>query len=132
MEQPRIRIGPAHWIAAERQLDRLAADYLNQAPWCEAHLLADLLAALPAGDGLLCANSMPIRQLDTWSGSRSAALRVFGNRGASGIDGQSSTLAGLNAGGIPTTGLLGDLSFLHDLSGLLLLRQLDRPCHCPE
>jgi 2-succinyl-5-enolpyruvyl-6-hydroxy-3-cyclohexene-1-carboxylate synthase len=33
-----------------------------------------------------------------------------------------------DAGGTPTTGLLGDLSFLHDLSGLLLARRLDRPC----
>ncbi len=118
----------ADWIDSELHLNQLTADYLAQAPWCEAHLLADLLAALPEGDGLFCANSMPIRQLDTWSGSRASALRVFGNRGASGIDGQTSTLAGLNAGGVPTTALLGDLSFLHDLSGLLLLRDLNRPC----
>ncbi|MBK1716283.1 2-succinyl-5-enolpyruvyl-6-hydroxy-3-cyclohexene-1-carboxylic-acid synthase [Thiocystis violacea] len=116
------------WIRAERHLDRRAADHLDQSPWCEGHLIRDLLDALPAGDGLLCANSLPIRQLDTWSGSRAAGLSVFGNRGASGIDGQTSTLAGLNAGGTPTTGLLGDLSFLHDLSGLLLTPRLDRPC----
>ena len=118
----------ARWIAAERWVDRLAADYLTQAPWCEAQLIQDLLTHLPDGEGLLCANSMPIRQLDTWSGSRPAPLQLFGNRGASGIDGQTSTLAGLNAAGVPTTALLGDLSFLHDLSGLLLLRGLDRPC----
>ncbi len=118
----------AQWAMAEHQMEHLTADYLAQAPWCEAQLLVELLSRLPAEEGLLCANSMPIRQLDSWSGSRDASLRVFGNRGASGIDGQSSTLAGLNAGGIPTTGLLGDLSFLHDLSGLLLLRQLERPC----
>lgn len=118
----------ADWIEAEQRVDRLAADYLAHAPWCEAQLFVDLLAMLPAGDGLFCANSMPIRQLDTWSGSRDVPLRIFGNRGASGIDGQTSTLAGLNAGGIPTTAVLGDLSFLHDLSGLLLLRDLPRPC----
>ncbi len=118
----------ARWTRAERHLDRLTADYLAQALWCEGHLIRDLLAALPPGDGLLCANSLPIRQLDTWSGSRTDALTLFGNRGASGIDGQTSTLAGLNAGGIPTTGLLGDLSFLHDLSGLLQMRALERPC----
>ncbi len=86
------------------------------------------MAALPAGEGLLCANSLPIRQFETWSGTREAPLMVFGNRGVSGIDGQLSTLAGLNAAGVPTTGLLGDLSFLHDLSGLLLAARLDRPC----
>ena len=29
---------------------------------------------------------------------------------------------------MPTTALLGDLSFLHDLSGLTALRALERPC----
>jgi 2-succinyl-5-enolpyruvyl-6-hydroxy-3-cyclohexene-1-carboxylate synthase len=116
------------WSEAERRLADLAAAYLAQAPWCEAHLILDLLTYLPAGDGLLCANSLPIRQFETWSGTREAPLRIFGNRGVSGIDGQLSTLAGLNAGGVPTTGLLGDLSFLHDLSGLLLADRLQRPC----
>ncbi|MBK1694121.1 2-succinyl-5-enolpyruvyl-6-hydroxy-3-cyclohexene-1-carboxylic-acid synthase [Chromatium weissei] len=118
----------AQWAAIEQRSAQLTADYLAQAPWCEAHLITALLAHLPANDGLFCANSMPIRQLDTWSGGRTNTLGIFGNRGASGIDGQTSTLAGLNASGIPITGLLGDLSFFHDLSGLLLLRQLQRPC----
>jgi 2-succinyl-5-enolpyruvyl-6-hydroxy-3-cyclohexene-1-carboxylate synthase len=116
------------WHRAEARVAELTETYLSTAPWCEAQVIQDLLAALPAGDGLLCGNSLPIRQLETWAGSRASALRLFGNRGVSGIDGQSSTLAGLNAGGIATTGLLGDLSFLHDLSGLLLADRLDRPC----
>ncbi len=118
----------AQWALAEARLAALATDYLAAAPWCEGHLISDLVARLPAGEGLLCANSLPIRQFETWSGTREAGLRVFGNRGLSGIDGQLSTLAGLNAAGIPTTGLLGDLSFLHDLSGLLLAAPLPRPC----
>jgi 2-succinyl-5-enolpyruvyl-6-hydroxy-3-cyclohexene-1-carboxylate synthase len=116
------------WIVAERAIAELAEGLLAERPWCEAHLIGDLIRALPAGDGLCCANSLPIRQLDTWSGSRQAPLAVFGNRGVSGIDGQMSTLAGINAGGTPAVGLLGDLSFLHDLSGLMLADRLDRPC----
>jgi 2-succinyl-5-enolpyruvyl-6-hydroxy-3-cyclohexene-1-carboxylate synthase len=116
------------WTRAEARLTTLAQDYLAAATWCEAHLIRDLVDRLPAGEGLLCANSLPIRQFETWSGTREASLAVFGNRGLSGIDGQLSTLAGLNAAGLPTTGLLGDLSFLHDLSGLLLASRLVRPC----
>ena len=116
------------WRRAEERVTDLTQGYLAEAPWCEAQVIRDLVASLPPGDGLLCANSLPIRQLETWSGTRDAPLRLFGNRGVSGIDGQLSTLAGLNAAGIPTTGLLGDLSFLHDLSGLLLAGRLDRPC----
>jgi len=118
----------ARWAGAEERLATLAADFLADAPWCEAQLIRDLVERLPAGEALLCANSLPIRQFETWSGTREAPLRVFGNRGLSGIDGQLSTLAGLTAAGVPTTGLLGDLSFLHDLSGLLLAPRLDRPC----
>jgi 2-succinyl-5-enolpyruvyl-6-hydroxy-3-cyclohexene-1-carboxylate synthase len=127
-------LGPAdrgwldRWQSAEGRVEELARSYLAESPWCEAQVIRDLVASLPAGDGLLCANSLPIRQLETWSGARDAPLRLFGNRGASGIDGQLSTLAGLNAAGVPTTGLLGDLSFLHDLSGLMLADRLDRPC----
>jgi 2-succinyl-5-enolpyruvyl-6-hydroxy-3-cyclohexene-1-carboxylate synthase len=120
------------WAAAEQTLDRLARAFLEQSPWCEGHLIVDLLERLPAGEGLFCANSLPIRQLDTWSGQSDKPLRFFGHRGASGIDGQTSTLAGLNAGRAEpergVTGLLGDLSFIHDLSGLLLMERLDRPC----
>jgi len=118
----------AQWTLAENRLTALTQDYLATAPWCEAQLIRDLVASLPAGEGLLCANSLPIRQFETWSGTRVAPLQAFGNRGLSGIDGQLSTLAGLNEAGIATTGLLGDLSFLHDLSGLMLTARLHRPC----
>ncbi|MGQ9659124.1 MAG: 2-succinyl-5-enolpyruvyl-6-hydroxy-3-cyclohexene-1-carboxylic-acid synthase [Thermochromatium sp.] len=118
----------AAWLQAEHRLEQFTTAYLDQAPWCEGQLIRTLMAHLPEGEGLLCANSLPIRQLDTWSGQRDRRLRLLGNRGASGIDGQTSTLAGLNAGGLPTTGLLGDLSLWHDLSGLLALRACHRPC----
>ncbi len=121
----------AHWLErwrdAERHVQRIAKAHLANAPWCEGHIVRTLVARLPAGESLFCANSLPIRQLDTWSGTREAPLVVYGNRGASGIDGQMSTLAGLNHGGRRTWGLLGDLSFCHDLSGLLLANRLDRP-----
>jgi len=117
----------AQWVAAERRIEALAHRHLSEKPWCEAHLIQTLMARIPATEALFCANSLPIRQLDTWSGTRPATLRIFANRGASGIDGQTSTLAGLNAAGTPTWGLLGDLAFCHDLSGLFLGDRLDRP-----
>ncbi|EIC22927.1 2-succinyl-5-enolpyruvyl-6-hydroxy-3-cyclohexene-1-carboxylic-acid synthase [Thiorhodovibrio frisius] len=115
------------WRNAEQATRALADRHLQDGPWCEAQLIQQLLQAIPPGEGLLCANSLPIRQLDTWSYPRQQPVWVFGNRGVSGIDGQLSTLAGLNAAGTPTWGLLGDLSFCHDLSGLLLIGELKRP-----
>ncbi len=110
----------ALWRAAEQRCSHLAAEHLDAAPWGEGQLLTGLLEQLPAGYSLFVANSLPIRQLDTWSGGRERAVRLYGNRGVSGIDGQLSTLAGLNADGVPTVGVIGDLSFWHDLGGLLL------------
>lgn len=47
--------------------------------------------------------------------------RVFANRGLSGIDGTVSAAAGLWLGNrVDTTLFLGDLTFLHDVGGLLL------------
>jgi 2-succinyl-5-enolpyruvyl-6-hydroxy-3-cyclohexene-1-carboxylate synthase len=120
------------WLAADRRSAERASRHLAESPWCEGHIVRTLMARVPAGEALLCANSMPIRQFDTWSGTRTAPLTMFCNRGVSGIDGQLSTLAGLNHAGLhdgnrPTWALLGDLSLCHDLSGLLLSARLRRP-----
>jgi 2-succinyl-5-enolpyruvyl-6-hydroxy-3-cyclohexene-1-carboxylate synthase len=115
------------WLAVDRQVQAFADRFLADAHWCEGHMIRTLIGRIPAGEALLCANSMPIRQLDTWSGNRLSPLGLFGNRGVSGIDGQVSTLAGLNHSGVPTWALLGDLSLCHDLSGLLQARRLKRP-----
>ena len=117
----------SRWLAAERRIGELADRHLMDSVWCEGHVVRQLMRALPAGEALLCSNSMPIRQLDTWSGTRVEPLILHGNRGVSGIDGQLSTLAGLNHGGPPCWALLGDLSLAHDLSGLLQGARLRRP-----
>jgi len=115
------------WLSADQQIHAFAERFLADADWCEGHIIRSLLSRIPAAEALLCANSMPIRQLDTWSGNRASPLRLYGNRGVSGIDGQVSTLAGLNHAGPPTWALFGDLSLYHDLSGLLQARRLKRP-----
>ena len=44
---------------------------------------------------------------------------MHANRGASGIDGVISAATGVAASGAPTTVLVGDLAFRHDLGGLV-------------
>ncbi len=91
-----------------------------------AHLLSK---HLPEGHGLFLANSMPVRDMDVYAASRSGSLPPTGtNRGASGIDGNIATAAGFAEGmRKPVTLLIGDLSFLHDLNSLTLLRSLEQP-----
>lgn len=77
-------------------------------------------ASLP-GDVLVVGSSNPVRDLDLVAHWGSPPV-VLANRGLAGIDGMVSTAAGI-ALGLPrrrVRALLGDLTFLHDVGGLLV------------
>jgi 2-succinyl-5-enolpyruvyl-6-hydroxy-3-cyclohexene-1-carboxylate synthase len=83
---------------------------------------------IPAGSGLFIGNSMPIRDMDAFARAEGAAVRVCGNRGASGIDGCLATAAGFAAAiDAPMTAIVGDLTCLHDLNSLALVARTTRP-----
>jgi 2-succinyl-5-enolpyruvyl-6-hydroxy-3-cyclohexene-1-carboxylate synthase len=66
-----------------------------------------------------------VRDLDTFFCSPRQSIRILGNRGANGIDGVVSSALGASAGlgqEKPAVLVLGDLSFFHDLNGLLAAR----------
>jgi 2-succinyl-5-enolpyruvyl-6-hydroxy-3-cyclohexene-1-carboxylate synthase len=71
-------------------------------------------------------NSMPIRDFDSCVAAVSnGVVNVFANRGASGIDGNIATVAGLAMGcASPLLAVMGDLAALHDLNSLPLLQGL--------
>ncbi|MFS8543859.1 MAG: 2-succinyl-5-enolpyruvyl-6-hydroxy-3-cyclohexene-1-carboxylic-acid synthase, partial [Limnochordales bacterium] len=117
--------GAADWLGLWRDLNRATRAGLRQAvealdePF-EGRVFHELASLLPDGTLLYVGNSMPIRDMDAFFPAVSRRLRVMGNRGASGIDGVvSSALGAAAAAGGPVVLVLGDLSFYHDLNGLL-------------
>ena len=114
------------WLSAESAV-RVALQSERGEPH-EGDVLATVLAAVPEGANLFVSSSMPIRDLDAFGVLRDETVRVFGNRGASGIDGIVSTAFGVAAAtGQPTVCVIGDVALFHDLNGLLWSREPDAP-----
>ncbi|MCB8972495.1 MAG: 2-succinyl-5-enolpyruvyl-6-hydroxy-3-cyclohexene-1-carboxylic-acid synthase [Ardenticatenaceae bacterium] len=89
--------------------------------WFDGAAIATLLEMLAEDANLLIGNSLPVRHLDQYGRSQPKTLHIFGNRGASGIDGNISTGLGVaQATGRPTFIVVGDVTALHDLNSLLL------------
>jgi 2-succinyl-5-enolpyruvyl-6-hydroxy-3-cyclohexene-1-carboxylate synthase len=94
----------------------------------EGRVFTELAELLPEGTTLYAGNSMPVRDLDTFFWNKERTIRMLGNRGASGIDGVISSALGASAAASvagnnePTVLVIGDLSFFHDLNGLLAAR----------
>ena len=72
--------------------------------------------SVATGASLVIGSSMPVRDVEWWTPSRVAP--TFSNRGANGIDGVLSTALGVATGG-RAIALVGDVTFLHDVSALV-------------
>lgn len=82
-----------------------------------------LFEHLPTESDLVSGSSMPIRDVDTFFRKTDKDITIFANRGTNGIDGVVSTAFGIQAARKrPTWLLIGDLSFLHDVNGLIVTR----------
>ncbi len=111
------------WLAMEEKaqaaIDEVLADGLTEPSLARA----TYLQAAERGATLVAAASMPIRDLEWFAPATARPPRVLANRGANGIDGLVSTSLGVASAepetGTPTVALLGDLAFLHDVSGLV-------------
>lgn len=110
-----------HAVAAVRQ--QLAAHPMTTG----LHVAAAVTDALRPGDQLVLGASNPVRDI-ALVGMSTEGVKVRSNRGVAGIDGTVSTAIGTalahdrTAGNGPrrTIALIGDLTFVHDSSGLLI------------
>jgi 2-succinyl-5-enolpyruvyl-6-hydroxy-3-cyclohexene-1-carboxylate synthase len=92
--------------------------------WSEPLIAREIAANLPSGTSLFTSSSRPIRDLEGFAVAREG-LETFANRGLAGIDGNISTALGIASQRRETIAVLGDLGFLHDLTGLIQKEQIN-------
>ena len=109
----------APFVAAETAVWQALANHIGD-PFFDATAVYDLIEMLPENGRLFIGNSLPIRQIDQFGRASQKTIHAHANRGASGIDGNLSTGLGIAAASQqPTVILVGDITFYHDLNGLL-------------
>jgi 2-succinyl-5-enolpyruvyl-6-hydroxy-3-cyclohexene-1-carboxylate synthase len=113
------------WHEADAAAGAALAAGLADLPFPNEPAVArSVVATLPPDAILMVGSSMPVRDVDTFGGSRATPLRILGNRGANGIDGTLSTALGAAAGNAPVTALVGDVAVVHDLNALATIARL--------
>ncbi|NYI70621.1 2-succinyl-5-enolpyruvyl-6-hydroxy-3-cyclohexene-1-carboxylate synthase [Naumannella cuiyingiana] len=120
------------WRTADAELGAALVDALDRAgaitgPALGAAVWSALSGVTARGDVLVLGSSNPVRDVDLAPIGEQAPV-TFANRGLAGIDGTVATAAGIALGaGRPVQLLVGDLTFLHDVNGLLLGPDEPRP-----
>lgn len=103
------------WRKYSLRASKVVADIST---WSEQLVAREIAASIPTGSSLFISSSRPIRDLEGFAAARSG-VETFANRGLAGIDGNISTALGIASQRKETIAVLGDLGFLHDLTGLI-------------
>ena len=117
------------WLGAWREADATARRSLSESleaadALSEPAVFHRLAALLPERAIVYAGNSMPVRDLDSFFGAGPQSQRFLCNRGTSGIDGVVSSALGVAAvSDAPVVLTIGDISFYHDMNGLLAARR---------
>jgi len=128
LAQADLTAADEHWLAAWREaddrtrgvVDRILAETYEPS---EPTAITDLAAVVPTAYRVFAGNSMPVRDMDSFWPPSAKVLFFYGNRGTSGIDGVISTALGAASHYGRTVLVIGDLSFYHDMNGLLAAKR---------
>ncbi|WP_078414126.1 2-succinyl-5-enolpyruvyl-6-hydroxy-3-cyclohexene-1-carboxylic-acid synthase [Priestia abyssalis] len=107
------------WLFINEKTTELLQKSMEEDTLLEGKVVTELAGLLPDSSTLFVGNSMPIRDVDTFFSLNEKSIKIMANRGANGIDGVVSSALGVSVIERPTVLLIGDLSFYHDLNGLL-------------
>ncbi|MBC1419999.1 2-succinyl-5-enolpyruvyl-6-hydroxy-3-cyclohexene-1-carboxylic-acid synthase [Listeria fleischmannii] len=119
---------PENWLSVWQKLNKSAQNVLSSHMkegdlLEEGQIVSVLREHLPDQSGLFIGNSMPIRDVDTYFMQTDKRVKMLANRGANGIDGVVSAALGASTVLQPMYLLIGDLSFYHDMNGLLMAKK---------
>ncbi|MEY4108950.1 MAG: hypothetical protein RJB35_263 [Actinomycetota bacterium] len=121
VQLPKVEVQPADseyqekWQKYSQRAAKMIGD-ISQ--WSEALIARQIGSEISTGTSLFVSSSRPIRELEGFASARNG-VETFANRGLAGIDGNISTALGIASQRTSTIAVLGDLGFLHDLTGLI-------------
>jgi 2-succinyl-5-enolpyruvyl-6-hydroxy-3-cyclohexene-1-carboxylate synthase len=104
-------------VAIWEKASDIAAAEIATIKWSEQLAIISICESLPDQSALFVGSSRPVRDVEAFCHPRSG-IEVFANRGLAGIDGNLSTIFGIAREFQNTYAILGDLTFLHDISAL--------------
>lgn len=117
-----IQKDSCNWLNSWHEREEIAKKHLfteNNRQLTEGEAVRSLLEVIPDQSYIYIGNSMAVRDLDTFFKPTQKQITILNNRGVNGIDGVTSSALGAATQGERVTLILGDLSFYHDLNGLL-------------
>ena len=107
------------WIAKWNKIAERAHKLIDSLDgWNEAVIAKTIASEIANDTALFISSSRPIRDFEAFASPRNG-VTTYANRGLAGIDGNISTALGIAFNHKSTIAVLGDLSFLHDLTGLI-------------
>ena len=113
------------WCQLWQSAGRISAEVIGkELEWSEQMAVRAIAHYLPDGSALFIGSSRPIRDLEGFATPRSG-VETFANRGLAGIDGNIATSFGIATKFARSYAILGDLTFLHDLSALVNLPDIN-------
>jgi 2-succinyl-5-enolpyruvyl-6-hydroxy-3-cyclohexene-1-carboxylate synthase len=113
------------WLAKWAKYSERTAKVVNEiSTWSEPLIAREISENLPDGAALFISSSRPIRDIEAFGAARSG-VKTFANRGLAGIDGNISTALGIATAHARTFAVLGDLAFLHDITGLIYREEIN-------